>query len=101
MFYILTTKPHFHSSKLVQDRISKIRNLLPNVPNLIKFGGIAHHNQQHEKLKYYLSAAIPFKGNLQVVSEGCCKAFEESLDFGDPNEKENRVLCNRPKVNAA
>ena len=44
---------------LVQDRISKIRNLLPNVPNLIKFGEIAHHNQQNETTKYVSSAAIP------------------------------------------
>ena len=61
MFYFFITKHHIHSSKLVQDRISKIRNLLPNVPNLIKFGGIANHNQQHEILKYFSSAEIPFK----------------------------------------
>ena len=45
----------------MQDRISKIRDLLPNLPNLIKFGEIAHHNQQHERLKYLISSAIPFK----------------------------------------
>ena len=63
VFYIFTTKNHFHSSKLVHDRISKIRNLLPNVPNLIKCGGIAHHNQQHERLNYFLSETIPFNYN--------------------------------------
>ena len=31
-----TTKHHFQSTKLVQDRISKIHNLLPTVPNAIK-----------------------------------------------------------------
>ena len=41
--------------------VSKIRNFLPNVPNRKKIGGVAHHNQQHEKQKYFLSAAIPFK----------------------------------------
>ena len=29
--------------------------------NLKTFGGIAHHYQQHERLKYFLLAAIPFK----------------------------------------
>ena len=47
------TKHHFHSTKLVQDRISKIHNFLPNVPNLIKLRGIALYNQQHERIKYY------------------------------------------------
>ena len=32
------------------------------MPNLIKFERLAHHNQQqHNRLKYFLSAAIPFK----------------------------------------
>ena len=44
-FNFFTTEHHFHSTKLLRDRISKIRNLLAIVPNLIKFGGISHHNQ--------------------------------------------------------
>ena len=47
--FFFTTKHHFHSTKLVQDRISKIQKLLPNVPNLIKSG----RNKQHEILKYF------------------------------------------------
>ena len=53
----------------MQNRISKIRNLLPNVPNLIKFGGHAQHNQQHERLEYFFSAAIPFKEIVTTVVE--------------------------------
>ena len=52
---------HFHSSKLLQDIISKILNFSHNVPNMIQFGGIAHHNQPHRRLKLILSAAIPCK----------------------------------------
>ena len=55
------TKRHFHSTKLVQDRISKIRNLLSDVPNLMKFVVIAHHNQQQGRLKYFLPDVILFK----------------------------------------
>ena len=44
----------------MQDRIPKIRNLLPNVPKLIKFGGIAHDIQQHGREQYFSSAAILF-----------------------------------------
>ena len=58
VFYLFTTKHHHHSTKLLQDRISKIRNLLPNAPILIKFGGIAHHNQQQERLKCYFISGI-------------------------------------------
>ena len=47
-----TTKHLFHSTKLVEG-ISKIRDLLPNVPNPLKFGRIAHHIQQHKKLKCF------------------------------------------------
>ena len=42
LIYFFTANLHFHSTKLVQDRISKIRNFLPNVHNLMKFGGIAY-----------------------------------------------------------
>ena len=50
-FGFFTTKQHFHSTKIVRNRISKIRNLFPIVARLMKFGGLAHHNQQHEILK--------------------------------------------------
>ena len=43
--------------------------MLPNVPNLIKFGGIANHNQQNERLKYSSSAVIPFK-NIVILLSG-------------------------------
>ena len=36
----------------------------------MKFGGTAHQNQQHEKLKYCSSAAIPFKESDLTVSVG-------------------------------
>ena len=49
-FYIFNTK-HHHSTKLMQNRISKIRNFLPNMLNVMKFEGMANHNQQHERLK--------------------------------------------------
>ena len=55
--YLFITKHPFHSTKLVQDEISKIRNLLSYVPNVIKFVGVGDYNQQHEKLKL-LSVAI-------------------------------------------
>ena len=62
MFNFSTTyKHHFHSTKLVQDMISKNRNILHNVPNLIRFGGLAHHKQHNARLKCFLSVAIPFK----------------------------------------
>ena len=35
--------------------------MLPNVLNLMKFGGIAHHNQQHERLKKKFISGKPFK----------------------------------------
>ena len=60
MFLVFHFLHHFHSKKLVQDRISKFRNLLRIVINPIKFGGIAQDNQQHDTLKYYLWAAVPF-----------------------------------------
>ena len=41
---------------------------------LIKFGGIAQHNQQHEILKFILSASIPF--NLTVF---CSRIHEQSI----------------------
>ena len=40
-------------TKLEQDKISKIRNLLPVVPNPIKFGGVVHNNQ-HDISKNFL-----------------------------------------------
>ena len=61
VFSFFTTKHHFHSTNLVQDRILKIRNLLPNEPNLIKFGGIAHNYQQHKRQEYFSSAESPFR----------------------------------------
>ena len=36
VFNFCTTKHHHHSTQLVQEGISKIRNLLPTVPNRIK-----------------------------------------------------------------
>ena len=51
VFYFFSAEDHFHSTKHVQDSITKILNLLPNVPNLMKFGVIAHYNQQQERLK--------------------------------------------------
>ena len=43
-----------HPGVLVRDRISKIRNLLPVEQNLIKFEGVAHDNQLHDILQYFL-----------------------------------------------
>ena len=59
--YIFSPKHHFYSTKLTQDRVSIICNLLPIVPNLIKVGGVAHDNEQHNILKYFLWATIPLK----------------------------------------
>ena len=42
-FFSVLFVHHLHSTQRVQVRISKSRNLLPNLPNL-KFGVIAHHN---------------------------------------------------------
>ena len=64
--YFFTTKHQFHSTKLAPSRISKIRNLLPNVPYLMKFGSIAHHNQQIERIWYFLSPAILFESEKQL-----------------------------------
>ena len=48
-----------HSRKLVKDRISIIRNLLPIVPNPIKFGGVAH-DQQDDVFRKILSGKSLF-----------------------------------------
>ena len=45
----------------MQDRISKICNLLPIVPNPMKFGVIAHDTEQQDMLKYFLIGVILFK----------------------------------------
>ena len=52
---------HLYSTKLVGDRISKIRDLLPIVSNPIKLGEVAHDRQRHDILKYILLLAIPFR----------------------------------------
>ena len=81
MLYIFNTKHHFPSRKLVRGRISKIRNVLPNVPNLMKFGSNAHHNQQHERIQFFLSAAVPFKdwprNERECFSEQTVKLWRE------------------------
>ena len=50
-----TNKDHSHSKNREQYGISKVSSkaLLPNALNLIKFGEIPHHNQQHGRLKYF------------------------------------------------
>ena len=52
------------------------------MPNLKLIGGIDHHNQQHERLKYWLSAAILFEN--VVLSDQCLvasNAFSFILDI--------------------
>ena len=65
MFFFHHQAP-LHSTKFVQDTISRIRNLLPNVPNLIQFGGIAHHNHQHQRLKYFHQQQFPLTNKKKV-----------------------------------
>ena len=36
-------------------------NLLPNLPELMKFGVIVQNDELHKKLDYFLSVVIPFK----------------------------------------
>ena len=44
----------------MQERISKIHDLIPIEPDPIKYGGVAHHNE-HDILKYFSRAANPFE----------------------------------------
>ena len=46
----------------------KCTDSVPNVLNLIKFGRVAHYNQLHERLKYVLSAGIPFTWTDEEIS---------------------------------
>ena len=57
-----------HATNLVQDRISKMCNLLPIVRNPKKIGIIAHDDQQQDMLKYILRAAIPFKRQTRIIN---------------------------------
>ena len=60
----------------MQDRISKIRNLLPNKPNLMKFEWIAHYNQQHERANIFLSEAITFNKRLTILYQTVAQGFD-------------------------
>ena len=44
----------------MRDRISKIRDLLPIVPNPVKFGGVVQENRQHYILKELFMSCILF-----------------------------------------
>ena len=46
--------------------MSKSHALLPVVPNLMKFLGVAQDSQQHNILNYFIGAEIPFKLRLPV-----------------------------------
>ena len=64
VFQFFTTKRHHHSTKLVQDRISRIRNLLPIVPSPIKFWRSCSWQPKPRLIKIFLWAGIPFKEHL-------------------------------------
>ena len=52
MFFVFNLPP---STTFILQNSCKIgiRNLFSDVTNLMQLGGIAHHNQQHERLKYF------------------------------------------------
>ena len=53
-FLVFNSFTNHHSIKLVRDRISKTHNLLPILYYPIKFRMIAHYNQEHDALEYYI-----------------------------------------------